>query len=150
MQRGTTQTGGTTHFAVKSYIQICLDTKGSSLWMISVRRYIIQWVDFRNVHHMLTELSTVWSTSQRLCCLEMDRWRTNLQLKALMHPVGTEQGTVQGGARSLCASLYFAWEELTFWAYCIYSIMLYWKIIWHCRYLVAFFEARVVSIWKGT
>lgn len=135
-------------------IQIRLDTKGSSLWMISARRYIIQWVDFRNVYHVLTVLSTVWSTSQCLCCMEVDRWRVDLQRRALtqlvQHSVGTEQWPVQGGARSLCASFYFACEELSFWAFCIYSVKLYWKIISHYRHLVAFLEASVISIWQGT
>lgn len=132
-------------------IQICLDTEGSCLWMISKRRYIIQWVDFRNVYHVL---STVWSTSQRLFCLEVDRWRASLQQRALtqlvQQSVGTEQGSVQGGALSLSASFSFACGELTFWAYCIYSVKLCWKIIWHCRHLVAFLEASVGSIWQGT
>lgn len=78
-------------------IQICLDTKGSSLWMISMRWHIIQWVDFRNVYHMFTVLSTVWSPSQCLCCLEVDWWRANLQqgilTQLLQHSVGTDSGT---------------------------------------------------------
>lgn len=123
-------------------IQICLDTKGSSLWMIPMRWLIIQWVDFRNVYHVLTVLSTVWSTSQCLCCLEVDWWRANLQqgilTQLLQHSVGTDRGLVRGGAWSLCASFYFVCEELTFWVYCIYSLKLYWKIIWHYTLLSGF------------
>lgn len=109
-------------------------------------------MDFRNVYHVLTVLSTAWSTSQRLCCMEVDRWRADLQRRALtplvQHSVGTEQGPVQGGA--LCASFYFACEELIFWAFCIYSVKSNWKIISHYGHLVAFLEAGIISIWQGT
>lgn len=108
------------------------------------------WILGIHVYHVLAVLCTLWSTSQRLCCLEVSRWRANLQQRALTQLVQHSLGTEQGGAYSLCTSSYFAREELTFWAYCIFSAKSYWKIIWHYRHLVAFLEASVISLWQRT
>lgn len=134
MHGGITQIGWTTHFVVKPVIpKYVLTQKGSTLWMtpwqdISSSGWILGmsimcllcWVQCEAAANAF--VAWRWTDEEPAC--NRGLWHS------LYRTVGREQGPLQGGAWLLCTSFYFAYEGLSFWAYCIYLVKLYWKIIW--------------------